>query len=161
MENIESKLTKSQKLLYEIIKELGGSVGDKVKLAKLEYFSDFIHFAFNDTPISEITSLYEKRTYGPLSRAFNTDLVALIDLKVLKQTNSYSYNVLATQDSGLTNDEKKTVRYVVNKYKNNTWKELVEISHEQIPYIASVEGGIVEYATSYNLVDDYADYVQG
>ena len=77
-------MTQSQKLLYTIIKELGG-IDDKIKLAKFQYFSDFIHYAFNDTPISDINSLYEKRPYGPLSRSFNADLNKLISEKIIEQ----------------------------------------------------------------------------
>ncbi len=49
-------MTKSQKLLYFLIKELK-EADDKVKLAKLAYLADFIHYAFNNNPISEETSL--------------------------------------------------------------------------------------------------------
>ena len=59
-------LTKSQSLLYDIIQKSGG-IDDKTKLAKLEYFADFIHYAFNNAPISETSNIYEKRKQGPLS----------------------------------------------------------------------------------------------
>ena len=69
-------LTKSQSLLYALIRGLKGA-DDKVKLAKLAYFADFIHYAFHDKPISEETNVYQRRDFGPLSVSFNSDLKAL------------------------------------------------------------------------------------
>jgi len=45
-----------------------GGVDDKTKLAKLEYFSDFIHYAFNDEAISG--EIYSRQKQGPLARSF-------------------------------------------------------------------------------------------
>src|ERR1700733_2699328 len=134
-------LTKSQRLLYTIIRELGG-VDDKVKLAKFEYFSDFIHYAFNNTPISDTTSLYEKRPYGPLARNFNADLAELVSKGILEQKDEYHYSIKKNINPDLNEQELKTVKYVLSKYSNYSYKVLADITHKQIPYLSTNEGGI-------------------
>ena len=150
-------LTKSQKLLYTIIQELGG-VDDKIKLAKFQYFSDFIHYAFHDKPISEISSIYEKRPFGPLSRSFNFDLNKLISLGLVDQKGKYDYSTKKKINTNLSGDELKTIKYVTGKYAKYSYDVLTSITHGQIPYLSTNDGGVVEYDTAYNLVDEYPDY---
>jgi uncharacterized phage-associated protein len=150
-------LTKSQKLLYTIIQELGG-VNDKIKLAKFQYFSDFIHYAFHDKPISDISNIYEKRPFGPLARSFNVDLNTLISLGLVDQKGKYDYSAKKKIDNDLSSEELKTIKYVTGKYANCSYDILADITHKQIPYLSTNEGGVVEYDTAYNLVDEYPDY---
>ena len=152
-----SNLTKSQQLLYHIVKTMG-EVDDKTKLAKLEYFSDFIHFAFHDHPISDKTNVYQKRKQGPLSVAFNEDLNVLTEMGFLKEKPKFNYTVKKEIDTDLSDEELKTVQYVIDKYGKCSYNELIDICHEQIPYNSAKEGGVIEYFTSYNLVDGYSDY---
>ncbi|MCK4386908.1 MAG: SocA family protein [Candidatus Pacebacteria bacterium] len=150
-------LTKSQKLLYRIIQEVDTS-DDKVKLAKFQYFSDFIHYAFHNQPISDLSNLYQKQKFGPLARNFNKDLEILISKKLIQQEGEYNYSIKKDIDVSLSKEEEKTIKYVLNKYIKYPFHVLVEISHKQIPYLSAMEGGIIEYDTAYNLVDEYADY---
>ena len=149
--------TKSQILLYSLIRWLG-EADDKVKLAKLAYFADFIHFAFHDKPISEETNLYQKRDFGPLPTLFNADLKSLEESGLIQKTRPYHYKVNKEIDVKLSTEESKTVDYVLNKYKNYSYDVLADISHKQIPYLSATEGGIIDYNTAYNLVEEYADY---
>ena len=150
-------LTKSQKLLYTIIEKLGG-IDDKIKLAKFQYFSDFIHYAFFNNPISDMTSIYEKRSYGPLSRNFNSDLTVLSSKGLIQQSGKYEYAIKKEVETELSKEEIKTVEYVLSKYSNYTYDILADITHKQIPYLSATEGGVVEYDTAYNLIDEYSDY---
>jgi len=150
-------LTKSQKLLYRIIQEIDVS-DDKVKLAKFQYFSDFIHYAFYDQPISDLSNLYEKQKFGPLSRDFNRDLGVLTSKELIKQKGKYNYSVKKDIEVSLNEKEEKTIKYVLDKYSRYTYDILAKISHKQIPYLSAMEGGVIEYDTAYNLVDEYPDY---
>lgn len=150
-------LTKSQKLLYALIQELGG-VDDKIKLAKFQYFSDFIHYAFHNKPISDTTSLYEKRAYGPLARNFNADLNILVSNGLVEQKSKYEYSIKKTIETNLSPEELRTIQYVKEKYMKYSYAVLADITHNQIPYLSTNEGGVVEYDTAYNLVDEYPDY---
>ena len=153
-------LTRSQVLLLELIQGLGGKSDDKTKLAKLQYFSDFIHYAFHDKSISQPENLYERRDYGPLSRQFNEDLKALCKADYLEKKGDYLYAAKNKKDyTPLTAKEKKTVNFVVSRYGKASWGELVKIAHSQIPYLAaSGFGSVVEYFTAYNLIDEYPEY---
>ena len=155
-----TNLTKSQLLLLELVEKLGGEVDDKIKLAKLQYFSDFIHQAFNDVPISDSDNFYQRREYGPLLRTFNDDLKVLCDTGLLKQKGAYHYQVGKTiQNKGFSPKEEKTMDFVVSRYGRSSWKELCRISHSQIPFLsASGDGAVIEYFTAYNLVDEYPEY---
>ena len=128
----------------------------KIKLAKYQYFSDFIHYAFNDKPISDVTSLYEKRTYGPLARSFNADLTQLLASGLIENKGKYNYCIKKKVDGLLDDKELKTVKYVLSKYSQYPYDVLADVSHKQIPYLSTNEGGIIEYDTAYNLVDEYA-----
>ena len=151
-------LTKSQALLYTLIKGLG-EANDKVKLAKLAYFADFIHYAFHNKPISEETNVYQKRDYGPLSVAFNSDLKQLIDGGFIKSDKRYHFKTTKDVHTNLNKQEQKTIDYVLGKYGHYPYDVLTGISHKQIPYLSANEGGIIDYNTAYNLVEEYSDYV--
>ena len=150
-------LTKSQALLYTLIKGLD-EADDKVKLAKLAYFADFIHYAFHNKPISEETSVYQKRDYGPLSVSFNSDLKQLIEADLIKSDQRYHFKTMKNVDAKLNEEEIKTIDYVLGKYGQYPYDVLADISHKQIPYLSATEGGVIDYNTAYNLVESYPDY---
>lgn len=150
-------LTKSQRLLYAITQRVG-EVDDKVKLAKLAYFADFLHYAFYDQPISEPTNLYQRRNFGPLSISFNSDLKHLQDLGLLESPAPYHYKIKKDIDLKLDEKEIRAIDYVVDKYSGYSYDALANISHKQIPYISASEGGIIDYNTAYNLVEEYPDF---
>lgn len=150
-------LSKSQALLYVLIKGLG-EADDKVKLAKLAYFADFIHYAFHNKPISEETSVYQKRDYGPLSVTFNSDLRQLTEAGLVKSDKRYHFKTTKDVRTHLDKEEQKTINYVLKKYGQYPFNVLTDISHKQIPYLSANEGGIIDYNTAYNLVEEYADY---
>ena len=152
-------LTKSQWLLYSIIKLHGGKIDDKTKLAKLEYFADFIHFAFHNEPISEAQeNIYTRQKQGVLSRSLTVDLAQLENVGLISQSNRFKFEIKGDREAPLTADELKTVQYVLDRYGNTEWHELVDICHSQTPYLSAPEKGVVEYFTAYNLVDEYPDY---
>lgn len=150
-------MTKSQSLIYELIKSKG-EVDDKTKLAKLEYFCDFIHYAFNNKSISQGDIVYTKQKQGLLARNLTSDLVFLTTNGFIEEKPKYHYRVKKNIDDGLSLEEKKTIDYVVKKYGNLSYDELVNICHSQVPYLATKEGAVAEFFTAYNLIDEYPDY---
>jgi uncharacterized phage-associated protein len=154
-------LTKSQQLLYALIKENKG-VESKTKLAKLQYFADFIHFAFYGNPISEANTVYTRQRQGPLANTLSDDLDVLTKEKLISENFPYNYKDAEKSKlvSNLSVQELKTVRYVVSLYGKLPFNQLVDISHKQVPYLSSDENGIVEFFTAYNLIEDYKDYEQ-
>ena len=152
-------LTKSQKLIYALIDKLEVA-DDKVKLAKLAYFSDFIHYAFHDKPISEESTLYQKRDYGPLSVSFNADIKYLFNEGLIDNPKKYHFKIKKNIDVKLDANEQKTIDYVLKKYSRLPYDTLADISHKQIPYMSANEGGIIDYNTAYNLIEEYPDYAK-
>lgn len=152
-------LNKTQKLLCYLIEKYGLN-DDKVKLAKFQYFIDFIHYAFNDTPVSEPSIIYDKQKFGPLSTSFNADIDVLVNEGFIEEAPKFHFKLKKGCEYIFSDKEKKTIDYVWNKYQNLTFKELSDISHRQLPYQTAQMGGIVHLFTAYNLVDEYQDYEQ-
>ena len=150
-------LTKSQQLLYYIIKKRE-ELEDKTKLAKLEYFVDFIHFAFHDKPISQEEIVYTREKQGPLALNFNEDLRVLKAGGCVEENPKYHFKTTKECSVDFSAEELKTIDYVLGKYGKESYKDLVQISHSQAPYLSTKEGNVVELFTAYNLVDEYADY---
>jgi uncharacterized phage-associated protein len=150
-------MTKSQILLYEIIKR-SHTVDDKTKLAKLEYLADFIHYAFNNSTISQEENIYTRQKQGPLSRSLSADLQALIDNDYVEENPRFNYKLKNIFETNLSASESRTIDYTLEKYGRSSWRELVDITHNQAPYLSTKESGIVELFTAYNLIDEYPDY---
>ncbi len=150
-------MTKSQTLIYELIKSKG-EIDDKTKLAKLEYFCDFIHYAFNNTPISQGDIVYTKQKQGLLARNLTNDLKVLEDSGLIEEKPKYHYKIKKNTKDALSAKEQKTIDYVVERYGNLSYSELVDICHSQVPYLATKDGAVAEFFTAYNLVDEYPDY---
>jgi len=151
-------ITKTQKLLLSLIQHNNG-IEDKTKLAKLQYFADFIHYAFHSIPISEPEIIYTKQKQGPLSRTLTDDLENLKQMGLITEKPKYHYNLAKSIDVNFSPEEKKTINYVVSKYGKLSYNELIDICHSQAPYLSAGKDDIVEFFTSYNLVDEYPDYV--
>ena len=126
------KLTKSQQLLYLIIKSKG-ELEDKTKLAKLQYFVDFIHYAFNNQPVSQTSIVYTREKQGLLSRNFNSDLMVLKEKGYVSESPKYHFSVNKKTEIEFNKKELKTINFVLKKYGNIPYSELVSICHSQIP----------------------------
>lgn len=151
------KLTKSQQLLYFLIKSRG-ELEDKTKLAKLQYFIDFIHYAFNNQPVSQTSIVYTREKQGLLSRSFNSDLTVLKETGYISESPKYHFKVSKGTETEFSKKELKTIEFVLKKYGDIPYSELVSICHSQVPYLSTVQGGVAEFFTAYNLVDEYPDY---
>lgn len=153
----ENITTKSQKLIYNLI-QLSEGVDDKVVLAKLQYFVDFIHFAFYEKPVSDADIIYTRQKMGPLARSLTTDLKQLKKTGFIKEVGQYKYEVTKEMKEKLEKNEIKTIKFVLAKYGQASWRDLKRICHEQAPYLSTTEGAVVEFFTAFNLIDEYPDY---
>lgn len=153
-------LKKSQKLLLYIVSAMG-ECEDKTKLAKLQYFCDFISKAFYDASISGDNYRYQRNKQGPLAYHFNDDLAVLTSNRLLNEAKRFHYKPNIDIDhlaNEFDENEKKVIEYVLSKYGKLSWQELRDISHEQVPYLSTSEMNEVPLFTAYNLVDDYPDF---
>lgn len=150
-------MTKSQQLIYKLI-ESQGEIDDKTKLAKLQYFADFIHYAFNNKPISQENIIYTKQKQGLLSRSLTSDIKELEVAGLIEEKPKYHYRIKKNTRTTLNSKEIQTIDYVLSKYGKLSYSELVDICHSQVPYLATKDGAVAEFFTAYNLVDEYKDY---
>ena len=104
-------------------------------------------------------SIYTKQKQGPLYRNLTNDLEYLKSSGFLNEDKKYNYRTTEKiSEFALTDNEKKTARFVLSKYGNLNWKELVAVSHSQDPYLSASDGSVIEFYTAFNLVDEYPDY---
>ena len=84
----------------------------------------------------------------------------MVESGYIQEDAKFKYKIAKNLVTNFTREEHKTISYVLDKYGELTWKELVDLSHSQTPYLSAENGGIIELFTSYNLVDQYSDYAQ-
>ena len=76
----------------------------------------------------------------------------------IKESPTYKYTLAKDFNLRLSADEKRTARFVMSKYGQLSYADLIQVCHAQAPYLSSKDGGVIEYFTAFNLVDDYQDY---
>ncbi len=152
-------MSQSQRVLLHLLYGAAAPVS-KLKLAKLEYLVDFIHYAFHNSPASGDGVLYERRRYGPLARTFNADLNELASAKLIAMPQpSRVASAGAQQPEPVEPTVQKTLDYVLARYGGLSTSELLTLCHAQEPYLSACDGAIIEFFTAYNLIDDHQDYL--
>ncbi len=116
----------------------------KTKLAKLVYLCDFASYYKSLSPISGFE--YRRLAQGPVAIEF-FDLIDS-DESVCIETKGRSILVSLIEepnDSALNKDEEETVKAVCAKWKKARTKEVVDFTHEQLPWATCKEGEIIPY----------------
>ncbi|MFH1284298.1 MAG: type II toxin-antitoxin system antitoxin SocA domain-containing protein [Candidatus Peregrinibacteria bacterium] len=116
----------------------------KTKLAKLVYLCDFANYYKYLSPISGFE--YRRLAQGPVAIEF-FDLIDS-DESVCIETKGRSILVSLIEDpndSALNKDEEETVKTVCAKWKTARTKEIVDFTHEQLPWATCKEGEIIPY----------------
>ena len=123
----------------------------KTKLAKLLYLSDFYHYYNHFDSISHV--LYKCKEYGPLAEPFLEVVEDMYEkgelhIDVLEegaQMLTLSKSFSKTSLNRLSDEEKKEIDMVCDKWKNANSKELVNFTHKQKPWMACRENEIIPY----------------
>ena len=123
----------------------------KTKLAKLLYLSDFYHYYNHFDSISHV--LYKCKEYGPLAEPFLEVIEDMYEkgelhIDVLEegaQMLTLSKSFSKTSLNRLSDEEKKEIDMVCDKWKNANSKELVNFTHKQKPWMACRENEIIPY----------------
>ena len=123
----------------------------KTKLAKLLYLSDFYHYYNHFDSISHV--LYKCKEYGPLAEPFLEVVEDMYEkgelhIDVLEegaQMFTLSKSFSKTSLNRLSDEEKKEIDMVCDKWKNANSKELVNFTHKQKPWMACRENEIIPY----------------
>lgn len=162
--------TKAQKYrttILLLLKELGGSVRGKKKLAKLLYFVDFDFYELREKSITGDT--YYARDMGPLGVKLQGQLEGMVQENLInmkeEKTSQHSdleptivYRANITPDiSVLSDEEVKMIKRVAKKYGQLTGKQLVDLSHSEAPYIGTERHQQIPYELSLYRGTEFTD----
>ncbi|OGD67529.1 hypothetical protein A2442_04160 [Candidatus Campbellbacteria bacterium RIFOXYC2_FULL_35_25] len=126
----------------------------KTKLAKLLYLSDFAWFYNNLQSMSGMQ--YRKITYGPVPDVFFRALDELeFDGKINidhKNNGGKECFLISESDSNknerittISSDEKKIMKDIANKWKDKKTQEIVNFTHNQLPYSLCRDNELIPY----------------
>lgn len=110
------------------------------KLLKLLNYSDMLFFRENTVSISGLR--YKHYTYGPIPENYELILHYMVSNNLITQSfeldNDYEYhyyNSVRNNDLiDLTNEERNTLEYVYQKFKDFGSKQISDFSHEETGY---------------------------
>jgi uncharacterized phage-associated protein len=149
MENLNCNRAKSAQLIAYVASKT--DVG-KTKLMKLLYFIDFTAYAKLGRPITNDS--YVNRRWGPVPSDIFHNLESLIggyanmSLESRGGENPYAkYSPVDGNSSlhGFADEEIAIIDEVLSLYGNKTRSQLVNVTHEEIPWQVTTEGEPIPY----------------
>lgn len=154
VENGESPNYEKYKQMILVFLRMGKSV-TKTKLAKLVYLSDFAWFYRHLQSMSGMQ--YRKIKYGPVPDAYFRVLDELEEEgKIIvdrKNADGKEMFIISESDSNkkqnlnsLSKDEAVLMKEIYKKWKDKKTAEIVNFTHNQLPYLMADNEEIVSYA---------------
>jgi len=148
----QEKLDKFKQALLFITKEVGAlpNVGQTV-LYKLLYFCDFDYYEKFEEQL--IGARYIKNHYGPTPVAFKKivdDMVKNGEIEIVK-TKYFQHEqtkylpIKQPQLNVFSGRELQHIREVLNRLAHKSAGELSDLSHEDVPWITTEEGQVIDY----------------
>jgi transcriptional regulator with XRE-family HTH domain len=140
-------------LLY--LRNSGKEGVKRTKLAKLVYLADFAWFYYHQKSMSGM--LYRRQKYGPVSDTYFRALLELEEEGKIRVTTkdeddkvSYTYHESssnrAQQLSAVSKDEEVLMSKIFANWKDKKGAELVNFTHNQLPWAICNEDEIIPYA---------------
>ncbi len=143
-------MDKKLELIRYILSRLDGGVADLWKIYKLMYFIDFAFYAEHKKSLSGAE--YYNWQYGPVPMNQQQYLIEnLIEsgegLGLWRKVDQKSVQVNnpVVDKDGFNSEEVAVIDGVLSKYGGLTGRELVTLSHEDIPWKMTKEGEKIEY----------------
>ncbi len=123
----------------------------KTKLAKLLYLADFSWFYKNLKSMSGME--YRKMQYGPVPELYFLAIDELFESGKIQITSTLEGAMLITQTRGgektplpeISKEEKKLIDSISNKWRGKRTQEIVDFTHNQMPYSICRENEIIPY----------------
>ena len=120
----------------------------KTKLAKLVYITDFIWFYENSKPLTGVK--YRKLPQGPVPYEYFRALDELEeDGVILREPKGQAIMLSLTEKEAptgkLTGDEIKMVKKVSEAWKGKPTADIVDFTHEQLPWQICLDDEIIPY----------------
>lgn len=148
----ELNVNKFINILLYILEKCAGkpNVGETL-LYKLLYFSDFNYYELYEEHLSGAT--YKKLPYGPVPQKLDAIINQMINNKLLQRFKAdyhgypqTRYIPLTKPDlSNLNANEKDIIDKVIEQYSDWSATAISDYSHNDIPWLASKEGEIIDY----------------
>ena len=152
----QKNLAKFREILIYILNKVGSkpNIGETV-IYKLLYFSDFDFYEKYEEQL--IGATYIKNHYGPTPIEFKKVVEKMIsDKDIVKVQNNYfdypqtKYLPLRKADlSGLKANEVELINGVLNKLSEMNANQISEYSHNDVPWLTTASGEIIEYESVY------------
>ena len=158
---VTGELENKEKYKEMILSFLRYGSGDgkitKTKLAKLLYIADFSWYYNNIKSMSGMS--YRKIDYGPVPDMYFTILEEMIEdgkveLEIKKNESKEGNAFLIKEAKGnenqklnlLNKEEIKRIKYIAEKWKNKNTKDIVNWTHNQLPYSICKINEIIPYS---------------
>lgn len=120
----------------------------KTKLAKLIYLADFIYYYENLKSITDLK--YKKLPRGPVTLEYFDAVDSLVAEKEINLDKRGKAIMISLNDdfsnTALNTDELKLVKKICKKWQDKKTSEIVDFSHEQLPWKISFEGETIPYS---------------
>lgn len=127
---------------------MGGKI-PKTKLAKLVYLADAGWFYYHFESMSGMQ--YRKIQYGPVADSYFRVVDELYENGQINIEQTEDGAMLISQTragakkalSGIKKEESKLIKDIVEKWKGKKTKEIVEFTHNQLPYLCARDNEII------------------
>lgn len=145
------KYKKYEQMLFAFLRNISGDGKiTKTKLAKFLYLADFGWFYGTHESMSGLP--YRKIEHGPVPDYYFRLLEELDgDGKISIKPKDKALLISETRtgqkvdDDMLNTEEKKLIKKISNKWQDKDTKEIVDFTHNQLPYIFADKGAIIPY----------------
>lgn len=136
-------LNKYREMILQVAKHYGEASGKdipKTFLAKIVYLADFAWFYENLEPMSGVT--YYRREFGPVANEYYTALGTMVDegrMSAHEGKHAHWYRPCFDDDKPfvpqyLSLQEIDLINTIVDKWKDATTQQIVEFTHNQLPW---------------------------
>lgn len=158
----KKNLSKFKEILLYVLKQVGSkpNVGETV-LYKLLYFIDFDYYEKFEEQL--IGATYMKNNYGPTPKEFIKVVKDMEGKDLLKAETKYykfpqtKYLPLREPDlSKLNANELKMIDAVLEKLSDKSAKEISAYSHDDVPWLTTEDGEIIEYESVFYRTPAYS-----
>lgn len=165
----QKNLNKFKEVLIYILNKIGSkqNVGETL-IYKLLYFIDFNFYEKYETQL--IGATYIKNRYGPTPVEFKRITDEMIASEEIEKIKSEYYKYPQTKYlplrradlSILKAHEKEIIDNVLDKFSDMTAKEISEYSHNDVPWITTMNGMNIEYESVFYRTRPYSvrEYVE-
>ena len=159
----QKKLEKFKEVLLYILNEVGSkhNVGETV-IYKLLYFIDFDFYEKYEEQL--VGAAYIKNQYGPTPIEFKKIVENMIENGEIEKVESSYFSYPQTKYlprkkadlSQLKANEIEVINTVLNKLSNFTARQISDYSHDDVPWLTTEDGKIIEYESVFYRTPAYS-----